>query len=104
MYYAHGAGLTGGRSAAEYGGFAEDGDYLGSVGSGDYTGYFGLELSFEGLTELFDGLLGGVVAFRGGCGGGFHEVAVVFAGEAIAVGVEDEDGVYFWEEGRGCVG
>ena len=40
----------------------------------------------------------GVVGGFGG-GGGLHEVSVVFAGEAVAFGVQDEDGVYFGQEG-----
>lgn len=59
-------------------------------------------MAFEGTAELFDalGVFGVVGGAAVGGGGGFHEVAVVFAGEAFAFAVEDEDGVDFGEEGR----
>lgn len=54
-WFGSGGGWRGGRSAsAEDGGFVHDGDDFGGVGPGGYSLDFGLELTFEGRSEVFD--------------------------------------------------
>ena len=89
-------------AAAEHARPAVDGHDLGGVGPGGDAHHLGLDVALERGPEVLDGgalRLGLVGGGRHGPGRGRREggqeVTVVLPGQAVAIAVEDEDGVNF---------